>query len=381
MKTLLSYITDARFYIPFGLVVFLEVITQSGLYKHVLQPSSYADNVNRIVQTINESPLEANTLILGTSVAYQGINPPLLNQTLSGSGLIVQSGACEGALLETQHLIYKSVKGRFKNLKYVVHVAEVTFPWTARPTIDEANRGMVAQFPRSVYIPLLRDYEFQIRPTDYTFFLFGTITYQRDFRDFVLDPLDRIKGLGRKRKKAQSDFVYVNSIPYGMDVYPAKDLQECIEVASLRKGPIPEVNAEGVRITDRHHREAVLRTCEVGKRDPFSAPGGRVWNELFFHRLKRFYGEIQADGVQIITVFAPYSDLVSHLNADARRETWEKELSTYQNIPLIDLRRSLDKPEQRKFFYDTIHLNKNGANAFTEVLAKELRKFGRLEPK
>ena len=109
MKELKKYLIDIRFLIPAGFLLFFELFMQSGLYKYMLKPKSYAANITNIVNTVTKSKIKPNVLILGTSVAYQGINLPHLNSLLEKDGLVVQSGATEGAMLITQHLIFKNI--------------------------------------------------------------------------------------------------------------------------------------------------------------------------------------------------------------------------------------------------------------------------------
>ena len=182
---LLKYLRDARFYVPVLVLVGFELFLQSGLYKYALRPESYAENVNRNVDFVADSKLDPNVLVLGTSVAYQGLNMPLLAEELEGSGLRVMSAASQGALLITQHSIYRYLKNDLPSVKLVVHVSETTFPWTARHLLDESNRSMLAQFPRRQVWPLLKNYDFHLKHEDYSFLTLASIAYRKDLRDFA----------------------------------------------------------------------------------------------------------------------------------------------------------------------------------------------------
>ena len=373
MKELIKYLKDVRFWGPAGFLIGFELFLQSGLYRNLMQPRSYADNVQRIVDVAAQSNLKPRMLILGTSVAYQGINVRQLNEILADPSLQTQSGACEGAQLETQHLIYKALEKQMPDLKIVIHINEATFPWTARTSLDQPNRSMVAQFPRRMAFSLLRDYGFQLTVQDWTYFIFRSLTYQKDLRDFVVDPLDRFKGIGRRMREGHVDYVYENPEEFKLSAYHAKNLKECVDISS--KG-IPEFDVTGKKITDQHHQIAVLRTCAVGMVDPIDHPGAEQWGRLYFRRLKMMYDEMYARGLTVITVFPPYADLIQDLNQDSRVTIWREELKKlHGNRPygLIDMRHSLDGPNNGDFYYDTIHLNRFGAARFTEELAKRLR--------
>jgi len=372
MRELRKYLSDIRFLLPAAFLLLFELFMQSGLYAFLLEPKSYAENVNSVVRAIRRSKLKPNVLVLGTSVAYQGINLPLLNRLVNPYGLVVQSGATEGAMLITQHMIFKTVKPVLPDLKLIIHVSEVTFPWTVRDTIDEPNLSMLAQLNRKDAIDLLKKYEYKLTSHEYSYLLIRSIAYRRDMRDFVLSPLDRLKRIGRKWNEPYSDFPYENRNPYGMDAYPAKTLAECIAIA--KKG-VSEFDQNGKRITDRMHRESVWKTCELGKYDPMKERGGEQWKDLYFRQFRIFLNELEKDRLKVVTVFPPYSSLIHDLNAKGRSLVWEKKLKEiHGDAPyfVFDLRDSLDGPENSSYYYDTIHLNRRGSLKFTEHLAREL---------
>ena len=111
MTELKKFLKDPVFYVPVLFLLGLELFLQTPLYRKILEPNSYAENVNRITEIMKTSPVEPNVLILGTSVAYQGVNMPLLNKLMEKDGIVVQNGASQGAMLETQHSIYRDIRG------------------------------------------------------------------------------------------------------------------------------------------------------------------------------------------------------------------------------------------------------------------------------
>lgn len=369
---LISFLKDPRFWAPLLVLACFEGFLQTPVYKKLLDPQSYADNINRIVETVQRSKLRPDVFILGTSVAYQGISVRQLNQDLGHLNVTAQSGACQGAKLMTQHAIYRAVKPNLPKLKYVILVSEVSFPWTARRDIDEPNLSMIAQLDRPIAYGIAHDYGMRLSFQDRLYLTARSVTYQRDLRSFVLRPGKRLKRLSRKFREPPSDYVYENKEHFRISAYSTTNLDECI--ASATRG-IPTRNAKGELVTDRHHRNAVKQTCFVGRDDPMLHPGGPQWTQLFFNRLALLHHEIRQDGRVPITVFMPYSTLISDLNADKRLETWHENLKKmYRGEPyhLLDLRGALDGPDNGDLFYDTIHLNADGAARFTKILAKRL---------
>ena len=371
LPALFLYLRDARFYVPVAVLVLVELFMQFG-YRELLDPQSYADNINRITSTVKRSVLKPDLLVLGTSVAYQGIQVRALNERLKPLGITAQSGACQGAKLMTQHAIYRALRPDLPKLKYVVLVSEVSFPWTARRHIDEPNLSMVSQLPRRVAYGIAADYGMKLSFQEHLYLNVRSITYRRDLRAFALAPLKRLKRLHRRNREPPSPFVYENREVFRISAYRARTIEECM--ASARSG-IPERDERGNRVTDRHHRNAVLQTCAVGRDDPMSHPGGPQWTKLFFNRLALMHAEIRRDGRIPIVVFMPYSDLIRDLNADLRLTVWKESLRRmygHDDYQLLDLRRSLDGPGNGDYYYDTIHLNSYGAARFTEILAGRL---------
>jgi hypothetical protein len=377
MKPLISFLKDIRFLIPLGFILSIELFLQSGLYRHFLKPNTYAENVNRIADTVKESPVsrKANVLILGTSVAYQGINMPLLNELIKDSGLTAQSGATEGAMLITQHALFRHLISDLPEAKAVIHVNEATFPWTARYELDASNKSMLAQFPASTADELLSLYQYRMNRSDKMFFYIKTLTYQQDLHDFVMSPLERIKRIGRKSRGNESSYAYENQYLFSMASYNPQNLNDCIEKG--KKG-IPYKNAEGTEVSDIHHQRAVVQTCELGLYDPYLHPGRKQWEDLYFSNLKHFYSEIKEKKLKIITVFPPYSQLLPDKFSAERMSIWHSHLQEIHkgtDYLYIDLRNSLDRPDNLNFYYDTIHLNRAGSLLFTRILAEKLKEM------
>ena len=372
MKELTTLLKDSRFYIPAGFILCLEIFLQSGLYKYLLKPDSYAANIINIEHTTKDSPVHANYLILGTSVAYQGINLPLLNEKMKSRDAVFQSGASQGAKLITQHAIFRNIIPDLPRTKYIIHISEITFPWTARRTLDVANRSMLAQFPRFDTLKLLEKQGYILTADDYSNFLVRSVTYKSDLRDFFLGPLNRIKHLAREAKKEKSLYPYENWNEYGMDVLGSMTTREC---ADLVPENIKEFDTSNRRITDETHITAMKQTCQLAMYDPMSDPGSEQWADLYFERFAMLVKDADERGIQIITVFPPYSEFIQDPKAELKMKIWNEHLKKiYGSRPytVINLWHSLDGPENRSLFYDTIHLNRKGSLRFTEKLAEQL---------
>lgn len=372
MNPLLAFLKDIRFLVPVSVFILFEVLMQLGIYRPLLRPKTYAENVNRIVETVTESPVQPDVLILGTSVAYQGVNLPELNELLKEHHVVVQSGATEGAKLITQHMLFRTLQPKLPGLKLVLHFVETSYPYTARNGLDGANRSMVAQFDRFDTFDIMNKYQYRLTINDYNYFLVRSITYQQDLRDFALDPLYRLKQLSRKFSAPKEEYSYVNTYTYKISSYSDVSLEDC--KANALKG-IPEQDENGTEITDKHHRKAAYQTCELGHYDPSTHPGQDQWSDLFFQRLALFYHDIRSRNLKVILVFPPYSNLIHDLNAGEKMKRFKEKLAESQpgeSFPILDLRNVLDGPHNGDYYYDTIHLNGPGSRKFTKFVAEEL---------
>ncbi|MBW7857571.1 MAG: hypothetical protein H3C43_04590 [Leptonema sp. (in: Bacteria)] len=341
----------------------------------MLKPESFAYNINRIRNVVRHTSYKPNALILGTSVAYQGILTPNLNKLAAkyGTSLRYQNAASQGALIETQHALLRDLAPSLTDVKWIIHVAEVNFPYQTRYELEPANRSMLAQFPRATTIDLLKEQQFVLSPRDYGFFYLRTLTYQGDLRDFVLNPPRRLKDLARAKKKMVPDTVYLNRNKYSIEVY-GKTAAECTDHSLHGVGFFD--TATGEQVTDNPHRTAVLDTCRMALDDPKQKLGADTWRSLFFERLKSMHAEARRNNMQIVTVFAPYSEMVLPARQNDRLTMWQDELSKGDYFPyIIDLRNSLDGPKNLSYFYDTIHLNESGAEKFTEIFEEAIRQF------
>ena len=95
MREVLKFFGDIRFYAPIVFIILFELFLQSGAYAYIQKPRSAAKNVLNIVKYGKKSKLKPNLLVLGTSVAFEGVNLQLLNQKLKANNMRAQSGACE----------------------------------------------------------------------------------------------------------------------------------------------------------------------------------------------------------------------------------------------------------------------------------------------
>ncbi|MCG6162253.1 SGNH/GDSL hydrolase family protein, partial [Leptospira bandrabouensis] len=152
MKEYLAFIKDSKFWIPVLILVFLETGMQFGCYRPFLKKNSYAANVSRITNHVLEkqNTFDPDVLVVGTSVAYQGLSIPILNKELAPLGKKIQSIAIPGTELIVQDLAVLKTLPHFKKVKTVVHVFEITTPWVGQKILNLHTLAMIYEFDRQV---------------------------------------------------------------------------------------------------------------------------------------------------------------------------------------------------------------------------------------
>lgn len=364
-KELKKFFTSPIFYVPLFIVLSLEIFLRTGLYDSFLKPLSYAANIKRIKKIIKESEIDPNVLIVGTSVPYQGLLLDKLNEQSKKDkqNIYFQSIATQGAYITTQTMLLKYALTYRKNIRYIIHFADIDFPWQERYDLELTNRSMLAQFNINETISLLKEVHYILKPEDYRYFYIKILTYQNDLRDLVLNPYNRIKSITRFKKSFNPNYVFINNNDYSLSSY-GDTVEKCIENAS--KGiPFYKNNKQ---ITDEPHRTAVLDTCRMANYEPYFEPGRTNWENLFYLRLKKLYEIAQKNQIKIITILPPYSVFMKNARKELKAKFWIETIHKIDpKINILDHRFVLDDEKNLDYFYDTIHLNRLGAEKYTQI--------------
>ncbi|NBU99399.1 MAG: hypothetical protein EBS19_14530 [Spirochaetia bacterium] len=175
MKDLLQFFRDKSLLSALLIIILAEISLQFGCYKKFLKKNSYAWSVNHITDTAVKSlsKLKPNTLIMGTSIAYEGLSPEILNEKLSNEGLVFQSLAIPGSELVVQELALRKILDEPNEIKYIIHVNELQLPWVDRLALLDSSLSMIAEFNRIQGISRLHDDEYELKINDYFFLLSG----------------------------------------------------------------------------------------------------------------------------------------------------------------------------------------------------------------
>lgn len=385
---------DKRFYLPILIFILFELFLNLGIYTPYLKKNSYAANINRIsnhvvAQKENHDP---DILLLGTSVAYEGLSPKILQESIDSTGLKIQSIAIPGSELIVQHLVSKKLLKEFPKVKYLIYVGEVTMPWVSQTGLGLPTLAMISEFPRLEVIPLLKEFEyvsnFKIPVlekefstsygfSDMSYILLKSIAYRRDINDLILDPGKRIKYISRDRSNPNTNFYYYeNSHPEKMSSYQFQDLNDCVnKTRDFNNPPFPENS-------NIDHKKAIYDTCSLSihtikELEPaMNASSADTFStKLYFKRLKYVLDNYTRKNIQILTVFAPYSYTMGKIGGKPKMEVWNREIGNLlkeKNAGILDLQDLFDGSDSNEYCYDTIHLNQLGMKVFSRALGKHI---------
>lgn len=378
-----KFYKDKRFYIPILIVIGFELIFQLCVvfYKPFLKKKSYAANINQIIGHIVDKKTEhdPDILIMGTSVAYQGLSLPVLQDKIKDTGYKIQSVAIPGSELIVQSLAVEKVLKEFQNVKLVIYVGEITMPWVSKTDLTPPTLAMINEFDKKDSFPKIIDFDydagkglgFLLHYEDWAYLFFKSIAYRRDLSDFIIDPAKRFKYLARKKANPNLNFYeYDNDRQEKMSDYNIKGIDDCLQKTNfeINKDPIPPNS-------NFDHKKAIFDTCWVGKFST-ATQTRTVESNLYFKRLSYIYSHIRSKNIKIINIFAPYSTSVENqLGGAGRVQVWKEELEKLNppNPILVDFRNVFDGKNSDDYCYDVIHLNRNGAILFSEALGDYLK--------
>ncbi len=378
-----KFYKDKRFYVPILILIGFEIFFQlfADFYKPYLKKKSYAANINQILGHIIDKKKEhdPDILIMGTSVAYQGLSLPVLQEKIKDTGYKIQSVAIPGSELIVQSLAIEKALREFQNVKLVIYVGEITMPWVSKKDLTPPTLAIINEFDKKDSFPKVIDFGydageglgFLLHYDNWSYLLFKSIAYRRDLSDFIIDPAKRFKYLARKKANPNLNFYeYENDRSEKMSDYHITSIDDCLQKTNFEfnHDPIPPTS-------NFDHKKAIFDTCWVGK---FSTPAQTrtAESDLYFKRLSYIYSHIRSKNIKIINIFAPYSTSVENqLGGAGRVQIWKEELEKLNppNPILIDFRSVFNGKNSDDYCYDVIHLNRNGAILFSEALGDYLK--------
>lgn len=372
LKAIKDFFLNRQMGIVLFVLIFIELLFRWGLYTPYLKRNSYAANINLVTNqvTLAKKDLEPDVLILGTSIAFEGISLRLLNEELKSKNTKVQSIAVRASELVVQHAVLKKYLESFPKVKVLVHIIEPGMAWVDKDELTEPTLSMLSEVDPIESFRYIKDFEYKPIGSDYLFLALKTVAYRKDISDFIVNPQDRLKALARKKPEEDAyPFVYENPQLESIEGYGLQGLEDCVSRLP-GESRIPENS-------NPDHKRMVYETCVVSFSIPRD-PSKTDRTERYFRRLKKNYTLLQNRNIKIINVFAPYSNLLRAYSPKERMQVWreglQEALGDKQVLDAIDMQDSLGSGDNGQYCYDMIHLNKKGMELFTKRLAEELGK-------
>ncbi|TGL61862.1 hypothetical protein EHQ58_04410 [Leptospira ognonensis] len=378
LKDFLNFLVDKRLLLAVGIFLFFELLFQLGIYRTYLKKNSYAANINRVTDHILKSRkiLDPTILIVGTSVAFEGISVRILNEELASTNEKVQSIAVRGSEIIVQHQLLEKHLSSFPNVHTIIHVLEPGMAWVDRPHLVEPTLVMMSEVGNFRAMELAREFGYNITFTDYLFLASKSIAYRKDLADMVINFNERIKAIARRNKNPnRNPWDYENPNIESMGPYHIDSVEECLKITGPDSTmPIPLGS-------NPDHRRMIYETCGIAKSVPqesFETENTR----RYFGRLRKMYSMIGDRKIHIIDVFAPYSSAIRKLNSTERMEIWKQGLTNaldpHQSLDQLDFQTSLGITDNGEYCFDLIHLNRKGMETFSKIFGMELkRRFGK----
>ena len=264
----------------------------------------------------------------------------------------------------------EKVLQKFKNVKMVVHVVEVTMPWVQQKNLSLPTLAMISEFNRINAVKKLYDFRYEVKVDDLSYTLVRSFAYRRDLREFLLAPNERLKHVVRSLKKPNTKIAdHENTQKEKVSSYPISNLDECINKTDVvaNKDPIPAGS-------NFFHKKAVWDTCYLAK-NTTTETNKTESTDLYFYRLSILYQFLKERNIKVINVFAPYSSLLSVLGGKERMQFWEQELKKIngQDHIIMDMQNIFDVSKNGDYCYDLIHLNYFGMMEFSKALGEFLK--------
>jgi hypothetical protein len=374
LKPYLEFIKDKWVLRAFFIILGIEFLLQLGVWSPLLKKNSFASNISRIMDhTTSQIPnWDPNAMILGTSIAFEGISLPQLNEEVKTTGLEFQSLAVPGSELIVQDLVVEKHLPKFKKVKILFHVMDLGLPWNDRKELIQPTLVMLSEMGNFRAISKIYEYDYEVKPINILTLLSKTVAYKHDLADFFKEPNERIKFWGRKVRSPNNNYWdYDNVHTERVSAYKVHDLSDCFENIRL-DDQLPIIPPD----SSPRHREDLYKTCVMAKELPEDFRENPT-TKKYFYRLQKLYDRIKANDIKIVHVFAPIHESL-HTPIHAKKMAlWHDELTRLnhgEKPDIIDLQEIFVGKDSGYYTYDLIHLNESGKQFFTEAFAKEIMK-------
>jgi hypothetical protein len=369
MKFLLTY----RFWLPFALLLSLELIVSWGFYEPFVEKESHSGSSIRIKRALKELGYKnVNYVTLGDSRADVGLNHATILQTSQQLGQRHISIAIPGSHFITFKIASDFLHADLSNLKGVLFAVSSSTLLTTFNGYYEL--GIIQPFRHlKKYDQVLRNMRFQIHNAE----SYGTVSslfqYREDIKHLIFHPRRRIRSL------------FVEKPPWEKILAHGKwsDFDMCsvnLETPEVCSNSIEQVIKSAATVNMPHdvidHYRRIQTICTTYK-NKMSLPEGEQigqvknsWTELL-HSLK--FKKMP------IVVLLPDSSFIEKYSLPSGTNEWAlsilKPMVEKNEIILIDFRKRFKSEDECRYFCDPLHLNSLGMETITRELLPILKAY------
>ena len=330
-------------------------IFHSGLYARIIEPESTTGDMELMIDNEIQRPKPNPNQVLAVGHSRQALMPRVANQMNPSTGYTFASIGLGGTTPRDWYYALRTVDPDARNYAAIV-IPEDDYNepdlWEDQSDRESDLHYLIARlgikdlfdFPMSYATPARRWAAFE------GILLKGTV-YKRDFQEFLDHPVARVEKAEFFRKGSASWFY-----DYGGDERTLAGLQIDWKKRTARFPPnVPE--SEQKRISG-----------ELFQDDPPEQGRETAYRLLWYRRiLARYHGtRTKIFFLRVPRAPMPPPEEPTKANSSVRQ------LASDPNVVVLD-EHLLDSLERPDYFWDALHLNREGQFKFTEIIASAVR--------
>jgi hypothetical protein len=337
------------------------VVFRTSLYSQLLSPDSIVGTAAYYLkyERQREPSIRGDVLVIGDSQVGEGFWAGLANRNVAGSGLNFVQGGIPGATLRVLYYYQKVLDPNRDRYKAIV----IGLPTYRKKSSTESEHLNDRMLDAELLLPIISSREFLEFSRTFTSeekrleagskVLVQSLNYQMDFQNFLLHPITR-KRLISLRRRIKDDIA--------LD-YAGRDESMLGLRYDARTGEIhfPE------RLTEIERAQVTAYLTEPGvvNADHFDEYT-RQWIERFIERYR---------GSQTTLVFVRLpAEVLGQVDEIRRNGPFASYMPMLRNSPGVkvmdeDAFYALEDPQ---YFFDTLHMNREGRMQFTNRLSSWL---------
>jgi hypothetical protein len=336
---------------------FEALIFHTGLYPAIIEPDSTTGSVELRVRTELRRPKLDHNQVLALGNSRMGLLPRIANQMNPGTGYTYGSIAAPGTYARCWYYLLRSVDPDAHRY------AAILIPSDDYDELDQKDRLDTRPWDLNYLLALLKLKDIPEFPGSYPDYwqkwiaargiILKGFVYKRDVQEFLLSPRKRWNDVRTADQHwAQWAYDYTG---------PATSLAGLEVDWRTKTARYPE----SFTADQRQLIEKVL----LGERPPDAGRNTSYYRYWYSHILNHY-----RDSATKIVFFRLPRGPVPPPEHPPKQNSAVRQLASYPNVVVLD-EHLFDQLERPELFADPIHLNRDGMERFSRMLATEVRKI------